>query len=76
MNDYSISVQKYSDKELIAYMKQFLKNNDQMPPYLTIANHFDVAPNGINQRLHRLEKEGIFQRNEVNKLMFSRSKNK
>ncbi len=76
MNDYSISVQKYSDKELIAYMKQFLKNNDQMPPYLTIANHFDVAPNGINQRLHRLERQGIFQRNEVNKLMFSRSKNK
>ncbi len=74
--EYTLSVQKYSDAELIAFIKKYLKDNDQFPPYLTIANHFNVSPNGVNERLHRLEAEGIFQRNDVNKLMFSRSKNK
>lgn len=73
--EFTIAAQKYSDEDLISYMKGFLKKNDQLPPYLTIANHFNVSPNGVTERLHRLEKEGIFQRNEVNKIMFSR-KNK
>ncbi len=72
--DFTVSAQKYSDGELLAYMGRFLKDNDQLPPYLTIANHFGVAPNGVNERLHRLEKEGHLQRNEVNKIMFSRNK--
>lgn len=72
--EYTLSVQKYTDDELIAFMKKYLQENDQLPPYLTIANHFGVAPNGVNERLHRLERSGIFQRNDVNKIMFSREK--
>ena len=72
--DFTVALQKYSDHDLLSYMKDFLKNNDQLPPYLTIANHFNVAPNGVNERLHRLEKEGVFKRNAVNKIMFSRKK--
>lgn len=63
---------KFTDDELITYMCQFLVENDQMPPHFTIADHFNVNPNAINERLSRLEREGIFQRNSVNKLMFAR----
>ena len=71
-NERSLAVQKYTDKDLISFMKNYLKENDQLPPHLVIANHFDVAPNGVNQRLSRLEREGVFQRNDVNKLKFAR----
>ena len=63
---------KFTDDQLIEYIRQFLADNDQMPPYLTIATHFDVACNAVTERLIRLEREGIFQRNAVNKLMFAR----
>ena len=75
-SEFSIAAQKYSDSDLLSYMKEFLKNNDQLPPYLLIANHFGVSPNGVNERLHRLEREGYLKRNEVNKIMFSRKKGK
>lgn len=74
LEDFLVEVRKYTDEELVQYMRKFLRDNDQLPPQLTISNYFDVAPNGVNERLLKLEKKGIFQRNAVNKIMFARSK--
>ena len=63
---------RFTDDEIVEYMRQFLADNDQMPPHLTLAYHFSVNPNAINERLSRLEQDGVFQRNSVNKLMFAR----
>lgn len=64
----------YTDKEMIDFMRKFLAENDQLPPYATIADHFGVFPNAVNERIHRLEKNGLFKRNAVNKIMFSNRK--
>jgi len=63
---------KFTDDELITYMCQFLVENDQIPPFLTIAAHFDVSNNAVAERLARLEKDGILERNAVNKYRFAR----
>ncbi len=74
MRDRQIfSNQIFSDKSILDYMRKFLLENDQMPPMQTIADHFGVYPNAINERMQKLEQAGFLQRNAVNKLMFSRN---
>lgn len=65
-------LRKFTDDELIGYMVDFLDRNDQMPPHLSIAKAFSVAPNAVHERLKRLEADGILSRNEVGKFMFTR----
>jgi DNA-binding Lrp family transcriptional regulator len=63
---------KFTDEELIKFMKFFLKDNDQMPTQSVIADYFDVAANAVFERLRKLERDGVFERNEVNKIRFAR----
>ncbi|MBK8187744.1 MAG: hypothetical protein IPK77_11175 [Cellvibrio sp.] len=72
--DYNIK-RKLTDDELIGFMVEFLNNNDQLPPHLNIANHFCVNVNAITERLARLERDGILERNAVNKYRFARLSN-
>ena len=72
--DYNKAI-KFTDDELIGYMVEFLNNNDQIPPHLNIANHFFVNVNAITERLARLERDGILERNAVNKYRFARLSN-
>ncbi len=72
--DYNVT-RKFTDDELIGYMVEFLNDNDQLPPHLNIANHFGVNVNAITERLVRLEKDGILERNAVNKYRFARLSN-
>lgn len=71
MTDWEIA-RKFTDKELLDFMKSFLKENDQIPPHVTMAAEFNCCVNAIAERLKRLEKKGILKRNSVNKIMFSR----
>lgn len=72
--DYN-KARKFTDDELIAYMVEFLNDNDQLPPHLNIAKHFSVNVNAITERLARLERDGILERNAVNKYRFARLSN-
>lgn len=67
-----VELQVFSDEALLDYMRRFLSDNDQMPPMQSIADHFQVYPNAIYERLSRLEKGGFLQRNSINKYMFPR----
>jgi hypothetical protein len=69
-----VELQVFSDENLLHYMRVFLADNDQMPPMQTTADHFQVFPNAIMERMRRLEKAGFLQRNSVNKFMFARGK--
>ncbi len=69
-----LDLQVFSDDSILDYMGTFLSENDQMPPMQSIANHFEVYPNAIYERLSRLEKNGFLQRNSINKYMFPRDK--
>jgi hypothetical protein len=63
---------KFSDDEILSYMREFLRDNDQMPPYQTMAIRFGVCPNAIQIRMLKFERKGLLVRNEVHKLMFAR----
>ena len=72
--DYN-KARKFTDDELIGFMVEFLNNNDQIPPHASIANYFGVNVNAITERLARLERDGILERNAVNKYRFARLSN-
>jgi len=63
---------KFSDDEIMSFMRDFLRDNDQMPPYQTIAVRFGVCPNAVLTRMLKFERKGLLVRNEVHKLMFAR----
>lgn len=67
-----VELQVFSDESLLDFMRVFLSENDQMPPIQSIADHFEVYPNAIYERISRLEKNGFLQRNSINKYMFPR----
>ncbi len=72
--DYNIK-RKLTDDELIGYMVEFLNDNDQLPPHISIAKRFCVNVSAITERLARLERDGILERNAVNKYRFARLSN-
>lgn len=72
--DYN-KARKFTDDELISYLVDFLNENDQLPPVLNIARHFGATNNAVFQRLLRLERDGILERNAVNKYRFARLSN-
>lgn len=70
-----VSKIKYiSDEQILRYMEEFLKENDQMPTVRNLSEKFDRSMNAIHQRLAKLERKGFLVRNSNGKLMRSREK--
>lgn len=62
-------------REVLAYMLQFLADNDQLPPMQSIATHFGLrSPNSAQDHINALERKGFIERNAVGKFRFVRDR--
>lgn len=64
-----------SEKQLkiLAFMRAFFKENDQLPPVAVIASKFGMNPNGADWHVQALVRLGRLERNAVGKLRFARA---
>lgn len=60
--------------EVLAYMRDFFRENDQLPPVATIAEHFGMNTTGADWHIKALLRLGRVERNAVGKLRFTREK--
>lgn len=60
--------------DVLAFMRSFFAENDQLPPYSVIAEHFGIRPTGAEWHVNKLIKFGRLERNVVGKLRFARAK--
>ena len=63
---------KYQLK-VLAYMREFFAENDQLPPVAAIARHFDFCDSAADYHVKALIKFKRVERNAVGKLRFARS---
>jgi SOS-response transcriptional repressor LexA len=62
--------------QVLGFMVEFHKKNDQLPSARAIANHFGWAStNAAYSHMERLAKAGHIEKNDAGKYRFSRSKN-
>ena len=62
-------------REVLAYMLQFLADNDQLPPMQFIAAHFGFrSPQAAQDHVTALERKGFIERNAVGKFKFVRDR--
>ena len=60
-------------REVLAFMRDFFNENDQLPPCHIVARHFGFASeNAAHCHMVALEKDGLLQKNTVGKWMFAR----
>ncbi|WP_440111732.1 hypothetical protein [Acidovorax sp. BL-A-41-H1] len=61
------------NKDVLAYMREFFAENDQLPPIATISQHFGWASTQAAQaHADALVRHGLLERNAVGKLRFAR----
>lgn len=61
-------------REVLAFMRDFFRNNDQLPPCHVVARHFGFrSENAAHCHMLALEKDGLLQKNAVGKWMFVRA---
>ena len=58
--------------EVLAYMREFYLENDQLPPVAIIAKHFGMNTTGADWHAKALLRLGMVERNAVGKLRFAR----
>ena len=58
--------------EVLAYMREFFDENDQLPPVARVAEHFGMTLNGADWHVQMLLRFGEVERNSVGKLRFAR----
>ncbi len=59
--------------EVLAFMREFFAQNDQLPPAATISAHFGwSAPSACGDHIKALKRHGLIERNAVGKLRFAR----
>ncbi len=58
--------------EVLAYMREFFEENDQLPPVSRIASHFGMNVAGADWHIQMLLRFGEVERNSVGKLRFAR----
>lgn len=59
--------------EVLAFMREFFAQNDQLPPNAAIAAHFGwSAPSACGDHIKALTRHGLIERNAVGKLRFVR----
>ena len=59
-------------REYVVFMRQFLNENDQLPPVAVLAKAMGVTGNAADEALKRIERAGYIKRNSVGKYMFCR----
>lgn len=60
--------------EVLAFMRAFFEENDQLPPVAQIARHFGWALNAADSHIANLLRHGLVERNATGKLRFARPK--
>ncbi len=59
---------------VVGYLRQFLAEQDQLPPTTSIAKHFGWAsPNAAHDVMRALEKRGVIEKNAVGRYRFARA---
>lgn len=59
--------------EVLAFMREFFAQNDQLPPAATISAHFGWSnPSACGDHIKALKRHGLIERNAVGKLRFAR----
>lgn len=58
--------------EVLAYMREFYLENDQLPPVSRIASYFSMNVAGADWHVQMLLRFGEVERNSVGKLRFAR----
>lgn len=62
-------------REVLAYMRRFLAENDQMPPLQWIADHFGYrAAAGAQFQVLALKRKGYLEANATGKVKFVRGR--
>ena len=62
-----------TQQKVLAYLRQFHAEQDQLPPAHAIAAHFGwKSQNAAHEHLQALEAQGHIERNAVNKYRFKR----
>lgn len=62
-------------REVLAYMRAFLADNDQMPPLQLIADHFGYrAAAGAQFQVLALKRKGYLEANATGKVRFVRAR--
>lgn len=61
--------------QVMAFMRQFLAANGQMPPVQTISAYFGwTSPNSAQQHINSLSRKGVLERNVIGSWRFTRPK--
>lgn len=60
--------------EILAFMREFFGENDQLPPISVSAERFEMNVNSMNWHVQQLLKFRLLERNVVGKLRFARAK--
>lgn len=61
--------------QVLAFMREFLAENDQLPPACAIAKHFGWASaNAAQEHINALRGHGLVETNACGKLRFVRTK--
>ena len=61
------------NQDVLAFMREFFVENDQLPPVERIAKHFGWASmQSAHCHLEALQKHGLIERNAVGKFRFAR----
>ena len=58
--------------QVLAYLREFFAENDQLPPYSAIAEKFGIGLTGAEWHVKALIRFGRLKRNAVGKLRFAR----
>ena len=59
--------------DVLAFMRQFFAQNDQLPPVTTVCEHFGwAAPQSAQSHIDALARHGLIERNAVGKWRFAR----
>ncbi len=60
--------------QVLAFMREFLAENDQLPPACAIAKHFGWASaNAAQEHINTLRGHGLVETNACGKLRFARA---
>lgn len=58
--------------DVLVYMREFFRENDQLPPVSRIASYFGMNVAGADWHIKALLRFGMIERNAVGKLRFAR----
>lgn len=58
--------------QILAYLRKYFNDNDQLPPTRVISERFGIFPNAVNQHLLALEMKGYLEPNQNGKYRFAR----